>query len=204
MNDTYISLDVEVDGPWVSPGGFNSIRQIGGVACSYDGLELGRYIWNLAPLPGNVEDHDTVENFFKRDNPEAWRSITERPADPGDATRVLLVWITDMNKLNNKGGVPILVLWGTAQDYPRLNAYTLHFCKTLLNSFDAIDLKSFAAGKLNMPYSAMGKNGELSTYRPTFDTSYGVQHTALADACNQAQWFFNVLHGRKLRELEKK
>lgn len=86
----------------------------------------------------------------------------------------------------------ILLMWPVAFDYTCLSRYWLHCFNEPMFYFDAIDLKSYAFGKLNLETwkDADEDMPVMKSYKPI--VSPEKKHHPLCDALSQGQWFFNI------------
>ena len=140
------------------------------------------------------------------DNREAWLACRVDTQDPVVTFARLKNWIKDVHAHNAtvQGCIPsdrmaIALMWPSAADFPRVNSYWSFMNTTpsgaaeMFLDYRCIDLRSYAMGKLGLPYAELGRKSVLHQYRD----SYQNMHHALDDARNQGNWFFNLAYDRK-------
>ncbi len=174
----YLSMDIEATGPIPGP---NSMISLGAAMFSEDGVCGSTFSVNLKELPGSFYDPDTLE--WWQDNTLAWDQATENPQDPQEAMESFIKWV----KTAAGDSVVVPVCYPAAFDYMFIYWYLKSFltdCSPF--SFSCLDIKSFAAAKLNIPYRNVNKKT-----LPKADTPH--THIAVEDAIGQGEIFIKLL-----------
>lgn len=207
VNDVLISIDVETWGPIPGP---NSMCNLGAVAYTQDKQRLGEFDANLADLEGSVRDDDTMNNFWLQPaQEETLTAITKDPQPAEDVMQRFCAWITEMVEAAAGAGVPgkpVLVAYPSGFDFMWVYWYWRRFLGTIPPFwFRCIDIKSFAAGKLNRSYNDCHKStrrgGALVPYWPI---DYPHTHKGVDDAEEQLWVYFNVRDGTVITPQESK
>lgn len=183
-NSTYISIDVEATGP--IPGVFSMIS-LGAAAYDSDGNCLDTFEVNIEELPDALRDASTME--FWAHNKEAWDYATQDPQDPHKAIEAFAVWLESFNK-------PTAVAYPAGFDFTHVFWYLHKFAKRSPLSFSCLDIKSYAAALLNIPYRRVTKNDMPDSWF----SSRPHTHKALDDALEQGDLFFNM---RKANDIKR-
>lgn len=179
----YVSVDVEADGP--IPG-WNSMLSLGAYAFYENGDEVGSFYMNLLPLQGAVQDPDTMNWWATQ--PEAWAALMENRAEPAYATIEFSKWLSSMP------GFAVFVAAPVAFDIMFVYWYLRYFTGASPLGFRAIDIRSFAMGKLGREYNRTSKSKLPAKFRPDKGQH---THKAIDDAVEQAQWFLRLLNDGK-------
>ena len=189
MPETYVSVDVEADGP--IPGQ-NSMLSLGAAAYHETGKELDTFSVNLETLEGASADEKSSE--FWREHQEAWRAHRKDTVPPATAMAHFAAWL---RKLEN----PVLLAAPAAFDLTFLRCYLVRFLGTDRLWHNGIDLRSYAMGVLHSPYRGAFKS-KIREAVPEFPGSGAVAHThvALDDAREQAAYFFALKRRRAAME----
>ena len=91
MAETYVSTDIETDGP--SPGRY-SMLSFASVAFRLDKTILGTFERNLQLLPGAIQEPKTME--FWRTQPEAWEACRMNTVSPKIAMTEYCAWLKSL------------------------------------------------------------------------------------------------------------
>src|SRR2546427_8258203 len=91
MPETYVSTDVETDGPIPGP---HSMLSFGSAAYRADKTLVSTFSANLETLPGAAGAPDTMA--WWRTQPEAWRACRSNLRAPEQAMRDYLAWLKQL------------------------------------------------------------------------------------------------------------
>jgi hypothetical protein len=186
MNEIYISIDVEADGP--IPGPYSMIS-FGAVAFMKEtGVQpLDKFSVNLKALPGAGEHPATME-FWKK-NWKAYEATTENQQDPSEAMESFMYWIMDL-KLKYEAEA-VLVGFPGGFDFMFLHWYLCnegydpsHF------GYSILDIKSYAMAILKEPYLQCTKKFMPKDWKTK---SKSHTHLAVDDAEEQGKIFMRML-----------
>lgn len=181
--DLYLSVDVETDGP--IPGR-NSMLSIGAVAIDIKKNIYGEFQANLELLPEASPDKETMA--FWRKNPDAWKEHRKNLLSPNLAMYKYLAFLKSLPKR------PIFIGYPAAFDFMFHHWYLIAFVKEDPCGFQALDIKSFAAAHLRLPFrSSVKKN-----YPKEWFEDMPHDHTALTDARGQAILGMNLLQEHEM------
>lgn len=179
--ETYISIDVEADGP--IPG-YNSMLSFGAVAFkvkhpSKDIEVLDVFKTNLELLPNAVQDQDTMAWWAS--NNEAYQNTRKDCQDPKIAMEKFATWLLKFNR-------PTAVGYPVAYDFMFIYWYLMRFVGKSSFSHSALDIKTAAWALLKGDYrNATKRNMPKSWFGKTKHT-----HDALDDAVGQAELFGSI------------
>jgi hypothetical protein len=172
----FIVVDIEADGPAV---GLNSMLSLAAVATTNE-KEESRFYRKISPLSDSRPDPGTTA--WWQENPEAWIEVTTDPEPPETVMGEFYSWVTGFER------EPIFVSNPTTLDYTFVSWYLFRFApanpfKNEKNSIRALDLKSYVAGKYQLPFDKAKR-----IYWPTELTNDMPEHThnALDDAVGYA------------------
>jgi hypothetical protein len=181
--ETYVSTDVEADGP--IPG-VNSMLSFASVAYDEDGAELGVFTANLETLPEATADPSTMQWWQRQ--PLAWAACRKNPRAPQSAMGDYDAWLRALP------GRPVFVAYPLLFDMMFVYWYQLRFVGSSPFSYSGIDIKTMA-------YVAMGSQ----SYRDATKRNMPLRwfgsaphtHVALDDAREQGALFFNIRRALK-------
>jgi len=176
---TYISIDIECTGP--IPGPFSMIS-LGAVAYTAHGKLLDSLTFNIKELPNSARDPNTMK--FWSSYKAAWELCQVNQLDPQLAMNKFIAWL---NKFENI--VPICYPAGF--DFTFIYWYIVNYCGVNKNplSFSCLDIKTYIAAILNVPYYSVSKAMLPKEWLPERRHS----HIALDDALEQGYIFFKML-----------
>ncbi len=186
--EVYVSIDVETSGPVPSPF---SMLSLGAVAFTRQG-EVGEWYGKFDP-PGkdwqHSWDNDTLKWWSKY--PDA---LTEALTDP-ERVAAGMERFLDWCRRRSPGKITI-VASPAGFDGMFLNWYAIRFGGTgkfedLPWKHRVLDLRSFAAGKLGIPYH--DAHNSVVCERIGFKPSVRHDHNALNDARGQGEIFMALL-----------
>lgn len=172
LDDRWVSIDVETAGP--DPSHY-ALLAIGaclvtdpGVGCS---VEL-------------IPDHDATDPDAMAVHGLSVEYLRTHGVAPMEAMRTLATWLTE-----HVPGTPVMVALNAPFDWMFINHYFWTYLGYNPFGHAAIDIKAFAMGWLNQPWS--------STTFPKLSAQMGLasslQHQALPDAQQQAQLLTAIL-----------
>jgi len=177
MSETYISTDVETDGPIPGP---NSMLSFASAAYTPDKRLLGTFSANLYTLPSAKGDPATMAWWDQ--HPEAWAATRSDLQDPGVALRAYVAW------LKEQPGRPVFVAYPAGFDFLFVYWYLIRFAGESPFSFSALDIKTYAMALLKTDYREAVKR---NMPRRWFD-DLPHSHIALDDAIEQGALFCNM------------
>jgi hypothetical protein len=176
--ETYVSTDVETDGPIPGP---HSLLSLASAAFKPDKTLLSTFAINLETLPGASGHPDTMA--WWQQHPAAWQASRDDPQPPEAAMRRYLDWLKSLP------GRLVFVAYPAGFDFTFVYWYLIRFTGESPFSFSALDMKSFAMALLKRPYRLTTKR---HMPRAWFDP-YPHTHRALDDALEQGALFCNML-----------
>lgn len=179
MTETYISTDIETDGP--IPGA-NSMLSLGSVAFDAAGKEIAAFEINLVTLPGAAADAETMA--WWKTEPAAWAAARREPVEVGAAMKRYLDWVEALP------GKPVFVAYPLLFDMMFVYWYLIRFCGRSPFSVSGIDIKTLA-------YAAMGAESYREASKKHMPKhwlprSESLSHVAVEDAREQGKLFFNI------------
>ena len=184
MNETYVSTDVETDGPIPGP---HSMLSLGAAAYTADKRLLGTFSANLETLPGAAAHPETAA--WWKTQPEAWAACRRDLEPPEAAMRRYAAWIATLP------GKPVFVAYPAGFDFLFVYWYLIRFTGASPFGHSALDMKSFAMAVLGTGYRESAKN---RMPRDWFDP-LPHSHVALDDAIEQGALFCNMLAASRAR-----
>lgn len=182
MSETYISVDIEADGP--IPGKY-SMLSLGAAAFGSSGELLETFSVNLEKMEGAIENPATMK--FWEENKAAYLETRAGTVRPEEAMVRFSCWV-------KKYANPVFVGYPASYDFMFVYWYLIHFTGQSPFSFSAFDIKTAAALVLDCGYrEATKRKMPKSWFRP------GLKHTHVAaeDAVEQGHLFFKVMEAMK-------
>lgn len=186
---TYISIDIESDGP--IPGKY-SMLSFGAAAFSFRSEDprepFGEFYTNLQTLPGAIQSEDTMK-FWAR-NPVAWNQCTSDPQDPNVMMPEFIRWASGFEN-------PILMGYPVTFDFNFIQWYSLMFgglSDGVLPpwGFQGLDIKTMAMSLMGCDYKEATKRNMPKKW---FTGLGKHNHNALDDAIEQGKLFMNMRMG---------
>jgi hypothetical protein len=178
MPETYVSTDVETDGPIPGP---HSMLSFASAAYGADKTLLGTFTANLEVLPGAQADRGTMA--WWKNHPEAWQATRTNLEEPSAAMQRYVAWLKTLP------GRPVFVAYPAGFDFLFVYWYLIRFTGESPFSFSALDLKTYAMALLKTDYrEATKRNMPRRWFDPLPHT-----HVALDDALEQGAMFCNML-----------
>jgi hypothetical protein len=192
--ETYISLDIETNGP--CPGLY-SMLSLGAIALTpgQPEAEVPRWYQTLEPLHGAELGHPDTMAWWKT-QPDAWAEVTTNQQDPDIAAEDFANWVEALP------GKPRAVAWPAAFDFAFVNYYLHRFAGRNPLGIACIDIRSYANGLIGQPgyYNLPDRDGLLAVTGP-IDTSDLRDHVALDDAIGQGRLFMALLaHAQRYQD----
>lgn len=187
MQEIYVSVDIEADGPIPGP---HSMLSLGAVALLETGKEVGAFEVNFEELEGAKPDPGTAEWWSKQDR-EVWNHIRKNPVPPKAGMESFVAWVDQISKQQN---LPVVcVAYPAGFDFTFVYWYTRFLGLDSPFSFSCLDIKSYAAATLNIPYrKAVKKNMPKSWFKGLPPHT----HKGLDDAREQGLLFLNIRQHR--------
>ena len=186
MIETYVSTDVETDGPIPGP---HSMLSFGSAAYSADGALLGTFSANLETLPDAAAHPETAA--WWRTQPAAWAACRRDPQPPNTALAAYSNWLKALP------GQPVFVAYPAAFDWMFVYWYLHRFTGASPFSHSALDIKSLAMGLMNSTFTETTKKRMPKRW---FDQKTLHTHEALTDAIEQGALFCNMLAELRARK----
>jgi hypothetical protein len=179
MSDTYVSTDIEADGPIPGP---HSMLSLGSVALLADGQELGSFSANLQTLPGaGPHPHTTT---WWQSHPKAWAACRENPEPPAVVMQRYVTWLDALP------GSPVFVAHPATWDFAFVYWYLIRFAGRSPFGHSGLDMKTLAMAITKLSFRACSKRNFPKAWKPK-DLSH--THVALDDAREQGQIFLAML-----------
>lgn len=177
--ETYISTDIEADGPIPGP---HSMLSIGAAAFSSEGRLLDTFAANLLPLPEASPNPLTME--WWQGNPDAWAATQLDHRDPGEVMRAFATWV------EGQPGTSVFVAYPAGFDFTFVYWYLHRFTGGSPFSHSALDMKTLAMALMGRGYRHSTKNHWPLAW---FPAEKGHTHRALDDALEQGREFCAML-----------
>src|SRR5689334_10728448 len=178
MNESFISTDVETDGPIPGP---HSMLSLGSAAYTPQKQLLSTFSANFETLPGSV---GTSEDGRVVGKPA--RCLGSLPRKPGIAQGAMVRYLTWVRSLS---GRPVFVAYPAGFDFLFVYWYLMRFAGESPFSHSALDMKSYAMALLKTEYRESTKRNMPKQW---FD-DLPHTHVALDDAIEQGALFCNML-----------
>jgi hypothetical protein len=188
MQELYISVDIESDGPLPGP---NSMLSLGAVALLRDGREVGQFEINFELLEGATPNPATMEWWSKQPR-EVWDHVRRSPKPPEEAMRSFVTWVKKMS--DQQGLPPTCVAYPAGFDFLFVYWYLIRFASESPFSFSCLDIKSYAAATLNVPYRQATKKNMPKSW---FKNLPPHTHKGLDDAREQGLLYLNIVKHRE-------
>lgn len=184
----YISTDIETDGP--CPG-LHSMLSFASVAYEVVTDNQGRnptitrgstFGANLHLLPEANPDPDTMK--WWAENPHAYAATRVNLKQPEYAMKRYAEWLEQL------GAKPVCVAYPAGFDFTWLYYYLHRFAGRCPFQRSCLDVRSFGAAMLKIPYPEVGKRTMPARWQ---DASFPHTHKALDDALEQGELFCAML-----------
>jgi hypothetical protein len=178
MRETYVSIDIEADGPIPGP---HSMLSLGAVAFDRDGHELDCFSVNLQTLEGAGGHPDTMA--WWQTQPAALAACRVFPESPTTAIPRFAAW------LQGQPGKAVCVGYPVTFDFMFVQWYLHRFADGSPWSHSALDMKTFAWVLLGGHFTQATKR---HMPRAWFGEARAHSHVAVDDAREQGQLFFGM------------
>lgn len=163
---------------------------LGAVALLESGKEVGSFEVNFEELEGAKGEHSTLE-WWSKQSREIWDHIRSNPVAPKIGMGSFTAWV---NLMSEQQKLPVVcVAYPAGFDFTFIYWY-IRFCGLESPfSFSCVDIKSYAAATLNIPYrKATKKNMPKSWFKGLPPHT----HKGLDDAREQGLLFLNIRRHR--------
>ena len=181
MNEIYVSVDIEADGP--IPGD-NSMLSIGSAAYDESESLLSTFSANILPLQAGQQNPITMAVWSKQ--PKAWAELQKDREAPGRVMHRYSEWLASL--CSDPDTTLVFVAYPAVFDFAYVHWYFIHFVGVDPFGFSALDLKTYSMATLNLKFSETYKSNMpkewLNRNHPP--------HVALADAIEQGEMFFEI------------
>lgn len=181
--ETYVSIDVETDGPIPGP---HSMLSLGAASFDHHGRHILSFEVNLETLPGAVPDPETIR--FWNQHPKAYKATRVDMKSPKVAMEEFDYWL---HQMPNR---PVLIGYPITFDFMFVYWYMMKFVGKSCFSFSGLDIKTLVHDRLKTPYRDVSKKTMPSNWLPVPDPK--LKHHALKDAIAQGHLFFRVKEHR--------
>ena len=181
MLETYVSTDIEADGPIPGP---HSMLSLASAAYAPDKRLLGTFSVNLEPLPDAAPHPGTMAWWATQ--PQAWAASRKDPEPAARAMPRYVAWVKALP------GRTVFVGYPASFDFLWVYWYLIRFAGESPFTVAALDVKSYAMAVLRRPYGESGKRHMPAHW---FDPQPHT-HVALDDALEQGALFCNMLQER--------
>jgi hypothetical protein len=178
MSETYVSTDVETDGPIPGP---HSMLSFASAAYLADKTLVSTFSANLETLEGASGHPSTMEWWAK--NPEAWAACRANVESATSAMPRYVAWLKTLP------GRPVFVAYPAGFDFLFVYWYLMRFAGESPFSHSALDIKTYAMAMLKKGYRDATKRNMPKRW---FD-DLPHTHVALDDAIEQGALFCNML-----------
>jgi hypothetical protein len=185
--EIYVSIDIEADG---KVPGLSSMINFGAAFYFNNGDFIDSYEANLSPLPPPASPNPETtqwweQQFAKNPKLKDFLNFNVRPA------RVVM---PDFLKFSESVGAlykkPMTVIaYPAGFDWTWMYWYLIRFTGKSPFGFSCLDIKSYAAAKMNCDYRHAVKRNMPKDW---FDKKLKHNHTGLADCQEQASLFFSM------------
>ena len=180
--DIYFSVDIETNGPIVGVHSMLSFAAVAFTIHDNNIIILDFFSRNLKEIDNGIQDADTMNNFWSK-FPEAYSKCRENQSDIKISMNEFSDWVKNIAGIN----IPVFVAYPACFDFSWINYYLLRFVGTNVFGFSALDMKSYALGKLNFNhFNNVNKSTMPQEWLPV-DMPH--THVALDDALEQAYLF---------------
>ncbi len=187
MKETFISVDIEADGPIPGP---HSMLSLGAVAFDADGNELSSFSVNLQTLPAASGHPETMK--WWRTQPTAWAAHRVDVEDPETALPRFAAWA------QAQPGKPVFVGYPVVFDFMFVHWYLHRFTGGSPFSHSALDMKTLAMSLLGGHFREATKRHMPRAWFPAAVTH---SHIAIDDAREQGLLFIAMLKESRRRLL---
>lgn len=181
--ETYISVDIEADGP--IPGPY-SMLSLGAAAYAASGDLTGTFEANLEPLEGAAVHPDT-QAWWERQPVDIYDAARTGAQPAESVMRRFDTWV------RQHPGLPVMVGYPATYDFMFVHWYLVRFTGGSPFSHSALDLKTLGMQRLDCGFRKVNKR-EL---RRRFPTDLPHTHRAVDDAIEQGDLLFQLARARR-------
>lgn len=184
-SETYVSVDIEADGPIPVR---HSMLSLGAAAYRANGRLLGTFTANFELLPGATAHPRTSEWWLTQ--PEAWAAARDNPEPPAKAMQRFVDWIGALP------GRAVFVGYPASFDFSFVSAYLDLFGHGAPFGHAALCIQSLAMGLRGSSFERARRGHLPAAWR----SSRPHTHRALDDALEQGEIFCKLLEEMRRRE----
>jgi len=159
---------------------------LGAVALLEDGREVGAFEVNFETLEGAQGDPETMAWWSKQPR-EVWEHIRKAALAPAVGMAAFVSWVNQ--RANDQKLSPVCVAYPAGFDFTFVYWYIRRFGLKSPFSFSCLDIKSYAAATLKVPYRQAVKKNMPKSW---FEGLPPHTHKGLDDAREQGQLFLNI------------
>ncbi len=186
MRETYISVDIETNGPIPM---VNSMLSIGAAACSPERGIFDQFSVNLLEFPGSTEDEKTMTEFWAK-YPKEYAATREAMYTPKIAMAAFDEWLTGLP------GKPVMVAYPAGFDFTFIYWYFHNYLQRCPFGFQCIDMKTYAMALMKTPFKeTVKKNMPVRWFDDVPENKHA--HVAIVDAIEQAHLWLAMLSIQK-------
>jgi hypothetical protein len=176
--ETYVSTDIEADGPIPGP---HSMLSMASAAFTADGELVGTFTANLELLDGATGDPRTMA--WWQTQAAAWEACREGARPPADVMREYVAWVAGLP------GRPVFVAYPAGFDFTFVYWYLVRFTGGSPFSHSALDMKTLAMALLGIDY----RDATKRAFPGRWKSARKHTHVALDDALEQGETFVKML-----------
>lgn len=185
MTETYISTDVEADGP--IPGDNSMLSLASAAFAGIDSIEpIDTFSVNLYRIPGTGADPDTMAWWKK--NAEAFDATRQNLQQPLKAMPNYVSWLKGLP------GKLVFVGYPATYDFMFVYWYIKHFKLSCPFGFQGLDMKTLAMALMKSSFKGASKKNMPKEW---FNGCGEHTHLALDDAIEQGVMFINMMRALK-------
>jgi len=181
IHETYLSVDMEADGPIPGP---NSMLSLAVAAITIDKVVVEQFEVNLVELDG-AKPHPETTKFWRR-NQAAYEATRTNIIPPRVAMRNFHHWL---KKIEDNYPNPIFVGHPVTFDFMWVNWYLHNFVGENILGWAGFDIKTAISMQAKLPYRLSTKTNMPATFR----SSHPHTHIAMDDALEQGEIAVNII-----------
>lgn len=181
LQETYISVDIEANGPIPGP---NSMLSLAAAAITLDKVIVEQFEVNLVELDGAKAHPETTK--FWRKNQGAYEATRTNIIQPRVAMRNFHHWL---KTIEDNYPNPIFVGHPVTFDFMWVNWYLNYFVGENVLGWAGFDIKTAISIQAKLPYRGSTKR----TMPAAFRSSHPHTHIAMDDAIEQGEIAVNII-----------
>lgn len=181
LHETYISVDMEADGPIPGP---NSMLSLAAAVITLDKIVVDQFEVNLVELDG-AKPHPETTKFWRK-NQAAYETTRTNIIQPRVAMRNFHHWL---KKIEDNHPNPVFVGYPVTFDFMWVNWYLNYFVGENVLGWAGFDIKTAISIQSKLPYRASTKR----TMPAVFRSSHPHTHIAMDDAIEQGEIAVNII-----------